>query len=118
MTGQEIADALGIGWQDHLDPSGKNDFLSELTKTIADKKGLRGRLRLRDISGNPCWIDLSVTPIEDGGLLTFTDVTGQLDEALRAQELTRVLEASPDLVAILDPLGRNVRWANAALEDK
>ena len=117
ITGQKIADALGTGWQDHLDPSGKTGFLSELTKTIADQKGLRGRLRLRDTSGNPCWIDLSVTPIEDGGLLTFTDVTGQLDEALRAQELTRVLEASPDLVAILDPLGRNVRWANAALEE-
>ena len=50
-------------------------------------------------------------------MLTFSDITGQLDEALRAQELTRVLEASPDLVAILDPLGRNVRWANAALEE-
>ena len=117
LTGQEVSEALGDGWKNHLDPSGKNDFLSELTETISKKIGLRGRLRLRDVSGNPCWIDLSVTPVEEGGLLTFSDITGQLDEALRAQELTRVLEASPDLVAILDPLGRNVRWANAALEE-
>ncbi len=117
LTGQDINEALGEGWRGHLDPSGKQDFLSELNDALTNQRGLRGRLRLRDTSGDPCWIDLSVTPVQSGGLVTFADVTGQLDEALRAQELTRVLEASPDLVAILDPLGRNVRWANAALEE-
>ena len=45
---------------------------------------------------------------KDGGANVF-------DAAKRAKELTRVLEASPDLVAILDPLGREITWANDAI---
>mgnify|MGYP003707275593 CR=1 FL=1 len=36
----------------------------------------------------------------DGALLSITDITDEVDETRRAHELTRVLEASPDLVAI------------------
>jgi len=115
VTGQPEADALGDGWSHHIDPDGREGFLDDLAKRLGEGRGLRGRLRLRNLAGDPCWIDLSATPVDDGALLTFTDVTAQLDEAHRAEELTRVLEASPDLVAILDPLGRTVRWANQAL---
>lgn len=60
-----------------------------------------------------------MTPLGDGSggsLLTFDDVTEELEEARRAHELTRVLEASPDLVAVLDSLGRTVVWANDAFQ--
>jgi diguanylate cyclase (GGDEF)-like protein/PAS domain S-box-containing protein len=117
LTGQDPEETLGSGWVDHIDPEGRDEFLAQLAQQTAAQQSFRGRLRLRNRNGDPCWIDLSVTPVDGGALLTFTDVTSQLDEAHRAQELTRVLEASPDLVAILDPLGRTVRWANKALED-
>ena len=38
-----------------------------------------------------------------------------MDETRRAHELTRVLEASPDPVAVLEPSGEVIVWANDAM---
>ena len=45
-------------------------------------------------------------PVGTGALLTVVDVSDEMDETRRAHELTRVLEATPDPVAVLDPSGR------------
>ena len=47
--------------------------------------------------------------------MLLSDISEEMEEARRAKELTRVLEASPDLVAILDPLGGIITWANDAI---
>src|SRR5437762_5873277 len=48
-------------------------------------------------------------------LSLFRDSTAEIEAHHRAEELTRVLEASTDLVMIVDPAEFRVRWANDAL---
>ena len=119
-TGQDPVDAHGHGWTSILDPDGRDEFLADLRRGLADGSGLHGRLRLLDAEGTTRWLDLSTVPLDrvdgsPGALLTVTDVTDEMDEARRAHELTRVLEASPDPVAVLEPSGEVVVWANDAM---
>ena len=119
FTGQSNEAASGDGWLDAIDTDGRDDFVAAARQALAGDRGVRGRLRLVTPSDDLRWIDLSMTPLGDGSggsLLTFDDVTEELEEARRAHELTRVLEASPDLVAVLDSLGRTVVWANDAFQ--
>ena len=119
FTGQSIDAALDNGWLDAIDADGRSDFVSAALQGLAEGRGVRGRLRLVTSNDDVRWIDLSMTPLGNssgGALLTFDDITDELDEARRAHELTRVLEASPDLVAVLDSLGRTVVWANDAFQ--
>ena len=118
-TGQALEQALGAGWQAAIDADGRDEFLEAAHAALAAGRGIRGRLRLVAPEDGLRWIDLSLTPVDAGGaaLLTFDDVTEELEEARRAHELTRVLEASPDLVAVLDPLGRTIAWANDAFRE-
>ncbi|MBL77467.1 MAG: hypothetical protein CL459_00615 [Acidimicrobiaceae bacterium] len=118
-TGQALEQALGAGWQAAIDADGRDEFLEAARAALAAGRGIRGRLRLVAPEDGLRWIDLSLTPVDAGGaaLLTFDDVTEELEEARRAHELTRVLEASPDLVAVLDPLGRTIAWANDAFRE-
>ena len=119
FTGQSNEAASGDGWLDAIDTDGRDDFVAAARQALAGDSGVRGRLRLVTPSDDLRWIDLSMTPLGDGSggsLLTFDDVTEELEEARRAHELTRVLEASPDLVAVLDSLGRTVVWANDAFQ--
>ena len=119
-TGQDPVDALGDGWTSILDPDGRDEFLVDLRHALADGSTLRGRLRLLDVDGATRWLDLSTVPLDGvdgspGALLTVTDVTDEMDETRRAHELTRVLEASPDPVAVLEPSGEVIVWANDAM---
>ncbi len=108
-------------WTECVDLDGRDDFATDLALSLSDGTALRGRLRLVTRSGVIRWVDLTTTPVtgadagSGGALLGMSDITDEVDEARRAHELTRVLEASPDLVAILDPLGRSLVWANDAM---
>ncbi|MDG2429058.1 MAG: EAL domain-containing protein [Acidimicrobiales bacterium] len=121
-TGQPAGDALGGGWTTDIDPDGRAEFLTALTRSLGDSKGLRGRLRFLTVDGTTRWMDLTITPLapagkpNSGALLTVVNVSDEMDEARRAHELTRVLEATPDPVAVLDPSGEYVVWANDALQ--
>ena len=121
-TGQPAEDALGDGWAADIDPDGRVDFLADLARSLDDGTALRGRLRFLAADGATRWVDLSTTPITSdssggtGALLTVVDVSDEMDETRRAHELTRVLEATPDPVAVLDPSGEYVVWANDALQ--
>ena len=119
-TGRPASQALGDGWTGDIDPDGRAEFLADLTDSLATRTALRGRLRFLADDGTTRWVDLSTSPIGDptggrttgdaGALLTVVDVSDEMDEARRAQELTRVLEATPDPVAVLDPTGEYVVW--------
>jgi diguanylate cyclase (GGDEF)-like protein/PAS domain S-box-containing protein len=121
-TGRTVDDALGDGWAADIDPDGRAEFLADLTRSLEGETALRGRLRFLAADGVTRWVDLSTTPIAAGpagvagALLTVVDVSDEMDEARRAHELTRVLEATPDPVAVLDPTGEYVVWANDALQ--
>ncbi|HJM73838.1 MAG TPA: PAS domain-containing protein, partial [Acidimicrobiales bacterium] len=121
-TGQPAEDALGDGWAADIDPDGRVDFLADLTRSLDNGTALRGRLRFLAADGSTRWVDLSTTPVTSGSsggtgaLLTVVDVSDEMDETRRAHELTRVLEATPDPVAVLDPSGEYVVWANDALQ--
>ncbi|MEC9424551.1 MAG: EAL domain-containing protein [Actinomycetota bacterium] len=116
-TGQDADDALGDGWATAIDPDGREEFLVDLFRSLSEGTSLRGRLRLLGAEGIVRWVDLSMVPLPAGAgaLLTVVDVSDEMDEARRAQELTRVLEATPDPVAILDPAGEHVVWSNDAV---
>jgi diguanylate cyclase (GGDEF)-like protein/PAS domain S-box-containing protein len=121
ITGQAIADAAGNGWLAMVDESGRDDFLDALRDAIRHGERLRGRLRLRRSDGGTRWIDLVAAPLAAAGddaasemVLTFVDITDDIEADRRAEELTRVLEATPDLVAMLDPAGTTIVWANEA----
>ncbi|MEC9057285.1 MAG: PAS domain S-box protein, partial [Actinomycetota bacterium] len=119
-TGQDPIDAQGEGWITIIDSDGRSEFLADLRRTLVDGVALRGRLRLLLDDGTSRWLDLSTVPLTGpgglgGALLTVTDVSDEVDETRRAHELTRVLESSPDPVAVLDPSGELVVWANDAM---
>ncbi len=128
ITGQSRAQALGRGWIEHIDPDGCAEFLDALLAASLDAQRLHGRLRLLTVEGEVRWIDVVATPLPatdadrvagDAApgapmVLTFSDITENVEADHRAEELTRVLEATPDLVAILDPGGHNLSWANDA----
>ena len=117
LTGQSPDDALGTGWLDAVDAEGRSRFVAALGRSLSTGSGIRGRLRLRRTGGDARWVDITTTPLDptDGLVLSCTDITEELETSRRAEELTRVLEATPDLVAILDRTGNEVMWANDAL---
>lgn len=130
ITGQPRAEALGRGWLDHIDADGREEFMTALRDASHQAHRLHGRLRLLTVDRTIRWIDLVATPLPGnehvgvggaGGpavgapmVLTFSDITDDVEADRRAEELTRVLEATPDLVAILDPTGHSLSWANDA----
>jgi diguanylate cyclase (GGDEF)-like protein/PAS domain S-box-containing protein len=121
ITGQPASEATGQGWLRMVDRDGRDDFVDALHDAMGDGTGVRGRLRLLTTRGDTRWVELSTTPVPGQGddpagmVASFADITDDLEAARRAEELTRVLEATPDLVAILDPQGRSIVWANDAL---
>lgn len=119
ITGQEISDASGRGWLEMVADDAREDFIAALTMAGEQPRGLKGRLRLVTTEGDDRWIDLSVAPLDQPGhaLLTFEDSTEEFDNARRADELSRALEATTDLVAILSADGRVLRWMNEALSN-
>jgi diguanylate cyclase (GGDEF)-like protein/PAS domain S-box-containing protein len=144
ITGQPRSDALGLGWLAHVDLDGRDEFLDALREASRQTHRLHGRLRLLTVDRTIRWIDVVATPLPapdaasahgaagaagaagapgvpgqepTGGapmVLTFSDITDDVEADRRAEELTRVLEATPDLVAILDPTGHTLSWANDA----
>ena len=119
ITGQPIAEANGGGWIERIDLDGRSDFLAALTEAVQARRGLQGRLRIITTDGDRRWIDISVSPLDQPGqsLLTFDDTTDEFDTARRADELSRVLEATTDLVGILSPDGAVLRWMNESLAE-
>ena len=120
-TGQASESGLEFGWMEMLDEESREDFLTDLNDSLKNGSSIRGRLKLRNISGQTRWVDVATIPLRDssdtpkGSVMLLSDISEEMEEAKRAKELTRVLEASPDLVAILDPLGREITWANDAI---
>ncbi len=119
ITGQSVVDANDQGWVERIDLDGRSDFLAALTDAVHERRGLQGRLRVVTTTGERRWIDVSVSPLDQPGqsLLTFADTTEEFDTARRADELSRVLEATTDLVGILSPDGRVLRWMNESLAE-
>jgi len=120
-TGQATEEAIEFGWMEMLDEESREDFLADLNRSLSQGNSIRGRLKLQNISGQTRWVDVSTIPlrnesnIPEGSVMLLSDISEEMEEARRAKELTRVLEASPDLVAILDPLGGIITWANDAI---
>jgi diguanylate cyclase (GGDEF)-like protein/PAS domain S-box-containing protein len=122
LTGQDHDDALGPGWLGMVDAAGREDFAVALADAFARGEGVHGRLRLRARDERTRWIEfIGAPPVADDEhgtpvmVARFRDVTDEAEADRRAEELTRVLEASTDLVAILDAGGRRVHWANDAM---
>ena len=119
ITGQPASEASGEGWLERIDTDGREEFLDALITAATTGEGIRGRLRVQTTTGDYRWLDVSTTPLDQPGasLLTFDDTTADIDAARRAEELSRVLEATKDLVAILSPDGSMVVWVNETLGD-
>ena len=120
-TGQSSESGLDSGWMKMLDEESQEDFLTDLRNSLRDGSSIRGRLKLKNTSGQTRWVEVSTIPLRnpsnnpEGSVMLLSDISEEMEEAKRAKKLTRVLEASPDLVAILDPLGRAITWANDAI---
>ena len=120
-TGQSSESGLDSGWMKMLDEESQEDFLTDLRNSLRDGSSIRGRLKLKNTSGQTRWVEVSTIPLRnpsnnpEGSVMLLSDISEEMEEAKRAKELTRVLEASPDLVAILDPLVRAITWANDAI---
>ena len=120
-TGQSSESGLDSGWMKMLDEESQEDFLTDLRNSLRDGSSIRGRLKLKNTSGQTRWVEVSTIPLRnpsnnpEGSVMLLSDISEEMEEAKRAKELTRVLEASPDLVAILDPIGRAITWANDAI---
>ena len=117
ITGQPVSEAAGAGWHEYIDIDGRSDFLAALQEALEQTRGLQGKLRINTSQGEERWLEVSVSPLDqaDQGLLTFEDVTEDLDNARRADELSRALEATTDLVGILSSDGQVLRWMNDSL---
>ncbi len=118
LTGQTPEAAQGTGWQQAIDRDGRADFLEAAATIGRDGSGRRGRLRLIGTDGRFRWTEVMMTALgQSGTLLTFTDITGDRAEVRRAQELSRLLEASADVVFVLDPTGQQLTWRNRTAAD-
>ena len=119
ITGQSLTDAAGEGWISRIDEDGRTEFLDALVTAAQSGEGIRGRLRVVTTGGEYRWLDVSTTPLAQPGesLLTFDDTTADIDAARRAEELSRVLEATKDLVCILSPDGQSVVWLNDTMSE-
>lgn len=119
ITGQPASEASGEGWLERIDLDGRDEFLDALLTSAANSEGIRGRLRIITTDGEFRWLDVSTTPLDQLGasLLSFEDSTEDIDAARRADELSRVLEATKDLVGILSPSGTALVWANDSLAE-
>ncbi len=119
ITGQSVREATGEGWLERIDVDGREEFLDALTESIASHTGVQGRLRVITTGGEYRWVDLTVTPLDQRGasLVSFDDSTADIGAARRAEELSRVLEATKDLVGILTPDGSSFVWVNEALAE-
>lgn len=117
ITGQPASEASGEGWLERIDTDGREEFLDALITSATTGEGIRGRLRVHTTNGEYRWLDVSTTPLDQPGasLLTFDDTTADIDAARRAEELSRVLEATKDLVGILSPDGSTIVWVNETL---
>ena len=117
ITGQSAREASGEGWLERVDQDGRDNFVSSLQSALSQGQGLQGRLRVLTIDGEYRWLDVSVAPLDQPGaaLLSFDDSTEDIDAARRADELSRVLEATRDLVGILNPTGTDFVWINDSL---
>src|SRR5438874_3401258 len=108
ITGQSVADAHGHGWIDVIDPSARLDFLDALRSAFATNEGVHGQLRLRHRDGTLRWLEFVGSPPaqEDRGesaaarsdeltmLSLFRDMTSEVEAHHRAEEFTRLLDAS------------------------
>jgi diguanylate cyclase (GGDEF)-like protein/PAS domain S-box-containing protein len=114
ITGQSTAEAMGLGWLSCVDEDGRAEFIDSLAKSLHAREGIRGRLRIVTPSGQFRWLEISTTPLDApaGALLSFEDTTEDQDAARRADELSRVLEATKDLVGILSADGATLVWLN------
>lgn len=114
ITGQPTAEALGLGWLSRVDEDGRADFIDALAASLTGTEGIRGRLRILTPDGHYRWLEISTTPLDApaGALLSFEDTTEDQDAARRAEELSRVLEATKDLVGILSADGSSLIWLN------
>ncbi len=119
ITGQTAADAAGLGWLSRVDEDGRDDFRAALLAATQKGEGVRGRLRVITTGGEYRWLDVTTTPLSQPGasLLSFDDTTADIDAARRAEELSRVLEATKDLVCILSPDGQSVVWLNDTMAE-
>jgi diguanylate cyclase (GGDEF)-like protein/PAS domain S-box-containing protein len=129
ITGQTVADAHGHGWLDVIDASARIDFLDALRAAFTTNEGVHGQLRLRHRDGALRWLEFVGAPptLEQGlgeglahrtdptMLSVFRDMTPEVEAQHRAEELTRLLDVSTDLVMIVDPSDFRLRWANNAL---
>ena len=119
ITGQSVDDACGEGWLGRVDPEARDEFRNALIDAAARGEGIRGRLRILNSNSEYRWLDVSTTPLDQprASLLTFDDTTADIDAARRADELSRVLEATKDLVCILSASGQEVVWINDTMSE-
>ena len=125
ITGQPAADAHGHGWIEMIDTSARIDFLDALRGAFATNEGVHGQLRLRHRDGTLRWLEfVGAPPVLDDVVGTrtdatmlslFRDMTAEVEAQHRAEELTRLLDVSTDLVMIVEPTEFRLRWANNAL---
>ena len=119
ITGQSLFEATGEGWLQRIDEDGRSEFVEALQDAMTNGRGLQGRLRVITTEGDFRWLDIALTPLVQPGasLLSFDDSTEDIGAARRADELSRVLEASRDLVGILTPDGATFVYLNDALTE-
>jgi diguanylate cyclase (GGDEF)-like protein/PAS domain S-box-containing protein len=96
------------------------DRLRELWLKADKKNGpVTGQFRIRRTDGEPRWVDVEARPLtgDDGEVSGWVgsvwDVTEQLTYLARMNRLSEILDASPDLVVMIDTQGR-LTHANAA----
>ena len=122
ITGQSVDDAHDK--EDRSDDRPRDSLSRRGPRRIRDQRGSR-QTCLRHRDGSLRWLELiGAPPSQDkaSGLATeqtmlslFRDMTAEIEANHRAEELTRVLDASTDLVMIVDPTDFRLRWANDAL---
>lgn len=119
ITGQSLSEASGEGWLERVDEDGRAEFLDALNQAVTNHSGLQGRLRVVTVEGEHRWLDINITPLDQRGasLLAFEDSTEDIGAARRADELSRVIEATRDLVGVLSPDGATFVWVNDSLAE-
>src|SRR4051812_3377655 len=117
ITGDtSTADLLDRPWLVHEDDESR--VLEEWAKAAASQTSYRSRFRIRRLNGEIRWVGVEARPIvrDDeitGWVGSVVDVTEETQSIAELRRFGEILEATPDLVAMVDTHG-SFTYANAA----
>ena len=110
--GHPVENAIGLRASEFVVPEDQPRYESVIRHAASSAQGERQRLRLRRANGSIAWMEISVTPLADGGIVgALHDISAIHRAESEVVKLSLVASATDNLVIITDRDGLT-EWVN------